>query len=707
MKKFEAMRKQNQCLMYLRRRSIAVLILLVILFYFIPYLIYQIGLFPAQVKYSVIKSNENNEWKDLIVPQSADIQDDNNILNRTKYSIELLHFLGLNTSTINSINSFNDIILLFGCQTVIGTEFINFFENLKKDKKILLIKIRSLVDIDFTSPDVFLLFQHLQTKIHKAIIIYQPLYLFENAEKDGSKRIEEIISDELNGIQNFLNKMNINGTFIIPPPHFKVYQTIIEKSIVFFTPHFIDIKNIQDPKNLLNKVIFQCKMSNESEMTYYENNRNNEYLSYLPVHEFVSFIYFNLINDLKFEKKKYLIETKNETKIQKSKEIIDNLMSNEFKINCQIDLKMSPHKSIEFIDFENIQKIELDHSIQNEEEKNKIIRKSIKNLFYISNKTYLSIVFTGRNDDYGKGFIERAKFFLFFLYKTINGIHSIVNIEVIIVDYATDESRDPFHSLFDDHLNELKRKFKNKNEIKIRFIQVPPKFHKKIVEAKVPFLEYFAKNIGIRRAKGEFVLAMNPDSLLSRNFFELVSNKLFNPGFLYTSTRVDMSEEDSENEEKKKKFIHIIFEEPAIISYDSPLNPLNNYKQIVKKKHFNKMEYIKINFNYDWGFGDFQMLSKNMWDAINGFNQFPTNTYVDNLLFAKMLKIRPGSFSMNLPTPITHQYHTHMSSKRPHNIDMVNNSMIEYEKFGKISEKTDIENWGYPNEYFPEVIYVI
>lgn len=695
---------------------------------FLPFFIYKFKLVGSYSKKLFIEAYENNEWKSLIVPLKTSKNDENKdqILNRSPYSLELLHFLGLNSSIINSIDIFDDIILIFGSQTVIGTKLIQLIGNSKNDKKTLVIKIRSFVDIDFTSRDIYKLFKHLRSKISKFVIIYQPLYLFENSEKDGSKRIEELISIELNSIQKFSINMNIKPIFVIPPPHFKIYETVLVNSTTIFTPNLIDTENIQDPKNLLNKIIFQCKMGHKSEIVYYKKEQSFDFISVLPVSKVAHFIYSNFINDFSnghiFQYiNKILIISSNEEKeysemsIEDSKQIIENIINNEFEINCQIDLKMSPHETIEFIDLQKVKKIEIETPKFNEHEIKEIIHSSIQNLFYITDKPYLSIVFTGRNDDYGKGFIDRAKYFFNYLHKTVKNLRNIVNIELIVVDYATEKSRDPLHSLFSDYLIQLKDDYifnnDNKNKIKIRFIRVPQKFHKKL-NSNVPFLEYVAKNIGIRRANGEFVLSMNPDSILSQNFFELVSNKFFNPGFLYTSTRIDMKKEDSIDIIKKENFIHTIFEEPQISSDNTPKNPFSKKRQknLMHQNCYNNLEFIKIDFNYRWGFGDFQMLSRKMWDAINGFNQFPSNTYVDNLLFAKMLKIRSGAFVMNLPTPIVHQYHDHVSSKRPHNIDVINNSMIEYEKYGrigKLAEYTDVENWGFPDIDFDEVIYVI
>jgi hypothetical protein len=55
----------------------------------------------------------------------------------------------------------------------------------------------------------------------------------------------------------------------------------------------------------------------------------------------------------------------------------------------------------------------------------------------------------------------------------------------------------------------------------VRFIQVPPEIHRKFRHADhLPLYQMIAKNVGIRRARGRFILVTNIDILFSD---ELVS----------------------------------------------------------------------------------------------------------------------------------------------------------------------------------------
>ena len=50
----------------------------------------------------------------------------------------------------------------------------------------------------------------------------------------------------------------------------------------------------------------------------------------------------------------------------------------------------------------------------------------------------------------------------------------------------------------------------------VRFIEVPPEVHRRFAHAEaLPLYQMIAKNVGIRRARGQFVLATNIDILFS------------------------------------------------------------------------------------------------------------------------------------------------------------------------------------------------
>lgn len=51
-------------------------------------------------------------------------------------------------------------------------------------------------------------------------------------------------------------------------------------------------------------------------------------------------------------------------------------------------------------------------------------------------------------------------------------------------------------------------------------------FYKNIFYKKPPFLEYWAKNVGIRRAEGHWIFCGNIDNIFGPEFFNWINTKL-------------------------------------------------------------------------------------------------------------------------------------------------------------------------------------
>jgi len=145
----------------------------------------------------------------------------------------------------------------------------------------------------------------------------------------------------------------------------------------------------------------------------------------------------------------------------------------------------------------------------------------------------LSIVAASRNDNHGKNLIRRMQYF-------IDGVidqtekYQIPS-ELILVEW----NPLPNHP----NLAEALRFPQSTQFCKIRIIQVPNELHSTVnCSDKLPFFQMIAKNVGIRRAKGQFVLATNIDILFSHSLMRFLKSKL-NPKYLYRVDRLDVPEE--------------------------------------------------------------------------------------------------------------------------------------------------------------------
>src|SRR5258705_3723504 len=78
-------------------------------------------------------------------------------------------------------------------------------------------------------------------------------------------------------------------------------------------------------------------------------------------------------------------------------------------------------------------------------------------------------------------------------------------------------------------------------QLSVRFVEVPPEIHQTFRYAAVlPLFQMIAKNVGIRRARGRFILSTNIDVVLSNELVEHVAARMLQSGYLYRVDRHDI-----------------------------------------------------------------------------------------------------------------------------------------------------------------------
>ncbi|MBM0740837.1 hypothetical protein JOY44_04265 [Phormidium sp. CLA17] len=160
---------------------------------------------------------------------------------------------------------------------------------------------------------------------------------------------------------------------------------------------------------------------------------------------------------------------------------------------------------------------------------------------------YLSIVAAARNDNHGGNMLRRMQIF-------INGVITQarryqVPIELIIVEWnpPTDNLR----------LSEALSWEIGDSPCVVRVIEVPNELHHQLRHsASLPLFQMIAKNVGIRRATGEFVLATNIDLLFSDALFEFLASRQLQPGKSYRVDRYDVASEVPLESSIEEQFVY-------------------------------------------------------------------------------------------------------------------------------------------------------
>ena len=148
---------------------------------------------------------------------------------------------------------------------------------------------------------------------------------------------------------------------------------------------------------------------------------------------------------------------------------------------------------------------------------------------------YLTIVIAVRNDNYGGDFTQR-------LQKSLNWNTRLlerygIDTEIVLVNWNPLPNEPSL-------LNQLEWP-KDRKYVRYRMIDVPVELHNKYIDPSirdtVPMFEFIAKNTGVRRAKGEYVLSTNADILIHPKIFKAIGRGKLNPEHYYRANRLDFS----------------------------------------------------------------------------------------------------------------------------------------------------------------------
>ncbi|MGA3188292.1 MAG: hypothetical protein ABSF22_14395 [Bryobacteraceae bacterium] len=147
---------------------------------------------------------------------------------------------------------------------------------------------------------------------------------------------------------------------------------------------------------------------------------------------------------------------------------------------------------------------------------------------------YLSIVVPSRNDDHGGDLLKRMQIFATALLEQCRR-HQIPA-ELIIVEWNPPADR--------PRLAEALRWPREPGPCVVRFIEVPAAIHRRYRNADgLPLYQMIAKNVGIRRARGRFVLATNIDILFSDELMQYIAGQHLRLETMYRIDRHDVMAE--------------------------------------------------------------------------------------------------------------------------------------------------------------------
>jgi hypothetical protein len=198
----------------------------------------------------------------------------------------------------------------------------------------------------------------------------------------------------------------------------------------------------------------------------------------------------------------------------------------------------------------------------------------------------LSIVITGRNDNYGGDFNER--FFTALRFNHERLAERGVTCEVVFVEWNPVPDKPTLSEL-------LAREFSDLSTGSLRPFVVAPEYHAAFTQnPQLGYLEYVAKNVGVRRASSPFVLVTNTDVFLGRESVNAIATGRVAPGTIYRAPRYDLK----------------MGADRSHIAWDALEDPNNHVRRPVLRPPL-----------FTGGSGDFVLADRKTLTDLRGFNE--------------------------------------------------------------------------------------
>lgn len=144
---------------------------------------------------------------------------------------------------------------------------------------------------------------------------------------------------------------------------------------------------------------------------------------------------------------------------------------------------------------------------------------------------YLSVVATARNDDHGGNLLGRMQAFVSGWIAQSNRYR--LSSELIIVEWNPTPDR--------PRLREALQWPEQRTYCDVRLLEVSPELHRRYRHGDaLPLYQMIAKNAGIRRARGRFILATNIDILFSDELVAFLAERRLECGRMYRIDRHDV-----------------------------------------------------------------------------------------------------------------------------------------------------------------------
>jgi hypothetical protein len=330
----------------------------------------------------------------------------------------------------------------------------------------------------------------------------------------------------------------------------------------------------------------------------------------------------------------------------------------------------------------------------------------------------LSVVVPLRDPGYGGGLLHRAQVFL-------RGFLALarryaLSCEVIIVEW----NPVPDARRFRETLSWT-------TPATVRFVEVPPAIHEKLPNAdRYPFQSTTARNVGVRRARGEYILVTAADVLLNTDLIRFLAAGRVSPNAFYRIDRRDLSKPLPAEWSVDQQLAFCKMQDVTVHTYYGSIRELDRrsllarfwirwrHRAILKeyRRYQADPEYTASSdrFGADRliipadglhrnASGDFFLMHRDRWHEVRGYSQIPTWAHGDSILCWTAASAGLQQVILTPPARLYHQPHDRLDTRDWPLTDW----RPWYERYLECRRKgtpliVNRDDWGLANEDLPE-----
>jgi hypothetical protein len=233
-----------------------------------------------------------------------------------------------------------------------------------------------------------------------------------------------------------------------------------------------------------------------------------------------------------------------------------------------------------------------------------------------NSKPKISFVVTARNDNYGGDFLKRIQIFIDVLLSLCE--KNALDMELVIVEWNP--------PLENPSLADTIKWPGEQKHTHVRIVRVSEELHKKYPGSeRLPLLEFVGKNVGVRRASGDFILVTNPDIIFPEEMIKFLSTAKLSADRFYRSTRFDVVPETSlSSPEEQLTYCrtHIIRINSYLGSFDNSLSSRLALKRIAfgwLGYFVSRYKFFPLEMPFTNASGDFMLMHRDHWHGLHGY----------------------------------------------------------------------------------------